>query len=88
MGGLVIIGSFVHRIYKLAKRIDDALGVDAEGRSISDRLSRVEHQLFPNGGSSLTDKMNRIEADQHKMRGKMEAMQSILDSILTKLKEG
>jgi hypothetical protein len=56
----VIIGSFM-AIYRLARRIDDALGVDHEGRTISDRLSRVEHQLWENGGSSLADRVNNIE---------------------------
>lgn len=56
----VIIGSFM-AIYRLARRIDDALGVDHEGRSLSERLGRVEHQLWENGGSSLADRVNNIE---------------------------
>lgn len=49
-------------VYKIARRIDDAIGVDSKGRTISDRLERVEHQLWENGGSSLADRVNAIEA--------------------------
>jgi hypothetical protein len=49
-------------VYRIARRVDDAIGKDAQGRTISDRLERVEHQLWENGGSSLADRVNRIEA--------------------------
>lgn len=55
----VIIGAAV-AVYRLARRIDDAIGVDAKGRSLSERLERVEHQLWPNGGSSLADRVNDL----------------------------
>ena len=74
--------TFSFRVYKIARRIDDALGVDREGRTISDRLSRVEHQLFPNGGSSLTDKINRIELEQRHMQTEISGMKAVLDTIL------
>ena len=48
-------------IYRIAKRIDGALGLDEEGRTVSERLERVEHQLWENGGSSLEDRVNNIE---------------------------
>jgi hypothetical protein len=56
----VIIGAVV-AIYRLARRIGDVLGVDYSGRTISERLDRVEHQLWENGGSSLADRVNNIE---------------------------
>lgn len=55
----VVIGAAV-AVYRLARRIDDAIGVDAKGRSLSERLERVEHQLWPNGGSSLADRVNEL----------------------------
>jgi hypothetical protein len=82
---ITTISVFTFRVYKIARRIDDALGVDSEGRTISDRLSRVEHQLFPNGGSSLTDKINRIEFEQRTMQGKLDALEVVIQSVL---KEG
>jgi hypothetical protein len=58
---LSIIFGGVYALYKLAKRIDAAIGVDGEGRTIADRLDKVEHQLWENGGSSLADRVNNIE---------------------------
>lgn len=81
---LTVISVFVWKVYKIAKRIDGALGVDSQGRTVSDRLSRVEYQLFPNGGSSLTDKINRIEADQKVLSGKVESYRDILSALLRK----
>lgn len=57
----VIIGSLV-AIYRVANRIGSAIGVDKAGRTLADRLDRVEHQLWENGGSSLADRVNTIES--------------------------
>ena len=57
----VIVGALL-AIYRVAKRIGDAIGVDKNGRTISERLDRVEHQLWENGGTSLADRVNTIEA--------------------------
>jgi hypothetical protein len=62
---VVAIGSIVvglYQLYRLFRRIDDAIGVDKDGKTLSDRMSRVEHQLWENGGSSLADRVNVIEA--------------------------
>jgi hypothetical protein len=85
VAAITVIAHFVRKIYFIAKRIEESLGVDAQGRTVTDRLGRIEHQLFPNGGSSLVDKMNRIEADQMVTQGKVEAMERVLESILRKL---
>jgi hypothetical protein len=58
---LAVIIAAVLASYKLAKKIDAAIGTDERGRSVSDRLDRVEHQLWENGGSSLADRVNNIE---------------------------
>lgn len=84
VAALTTISVFVVKIYKVAKRIDGALGVDSQGRTISERLGRVEHQLFPNGGSSLTDKINRIEHEQKQLQGKMDTFERILETLLKK----
>lgn len=85
---LMVIGTFASRMYKIVHRIDAALGVDKEGKTVSDRLSRVEHQLFPNGGSSLTDKINRMEMDQKTLQSQVHSMERILASILRRLDKG
>ena len=54
----VIIGGIV-AIYRLARTISNSIGLDEKGRTISERLDRVEHQLWPNGGSSLADQVHQ-----------------------------
>lgn len=49
-------------IYRFVKKISDSIGVDSKGRTIAERLDRVEHQLWENGGSSLADRVNLINA--------------------------
>ena len=88
VAAITVSGHFTRKIYLVAKRIEGAIGVDKDGRTISERLDRVEHQLFPNGGSSLTDKINRMENEQRTLQGKMEAMERILASILRRLSKG
>lgn len=64
MGFLASGGTFwaVSRgIYKVATRIESAVGVDKDGKTLSDRMKKVEIQLWPNGGSSLADRMARVE---------------------------
>lgn len=73
----VIIGSLV-AIYKLARKIGDSIGVDKNGRTISERLDRVEHQLWENGGSSLADRVNSIEAHAISTTAKLELIESLL----------
>jgi hypothetical protein len=58
---LGVIVAALYASYKIAKKIDAAIGTDGSGRTISDRLDKVEHQLWENGGSSLADRVNNIE---------------------------
>lgn len=67
----VVVGGIV-AIYRLARKIGDAIGVDSKGRTISERLERVEHQLWENGGSSLADRVNVIEAHSIKTSSEIE----------------
>lgn len=75
----IIFGALI-AIYKLARRIGDAIGVDKSGRTLSERLDRVEHQLWENGGSSLADRVNIIEAHSIKTSAEVEL---IKDFIIT-----
>ena len=61
LGGSSIVGGILYTLYKIVKRIDAAIGVDNKGRTISDRMDRVEYQLWENGGESLKDQVNKIE---------------------------
>lgn len=62
IGTLLIVG------YATARKFERILGKDNKGRTIADRLDRVEHQLFPNGGSSLADKVNCLSDDQAEIK--------------------
>jgi len=80
-GAFLIVVGALYKLYRVAKRIDDALGLDSEGRTINERLGRIEHQLFPNGGSSLTDKINQIAFEQRAMKGGLDAVKGIIGTI-------
>lgn len=82
VAALTAIGIFVMKVYRILKRIDGVLGVDKQGRTISDRLERVEHQLFPNGGSSLTDKINRIEKEQNVLFAQIETLRAMILNMI------
>ena len=62
LGGTATIIASVVAVYRIARRVEQAIGTDSKGRTISERLDRVEHQLWENGGSSLADRVNKIEA--------------------------
>lgn len=73
----VIFGG-VYSTYKIVSRIGQALGTDEKGRTISDRLDRVEHQLWENGGSSLADRVNNIESHVLKTTAEVEIIKSFI----------
>ena len=61
IGAITAVGSFFYAMYKIARRIDNAIGVDSQGRTLSERMDKVEYQLWPNNGSSLADKVDRLD---------------------------
>jgi len=73
-----VISRFSYATYKAIHRIDMTLGVDKQGRTISDRLERVEYQLFPNGGNSLVDRVNQIAYDQRAIEGELRVVKEVL----------
>lgn len=77
LGSLAVIFGTVYSGYKLAKRIDAAIGTDSQGRTISDRLDKVEHQLWENGGSSLADRVNNIEKHVVKVSTEIEFIKDL-----------
>lgn len=58
IGGTVFLFGIIYKIYKVAHRLESAIGVDEKGRTMSDRMERVEYQLWENGGESMKDKVN------------------------------
>lgn len=71
------------KIYRTAKKIGDVLGADEKGRTISDRLDRVEHQLWENGGSSLADRVNNIEKHVVKVSTEIEFIKDLTMGLHT-----
>ena len=78
ISSLAVVFGAVFAVYRIAKKIDDAIGVDSKGRTLSDRLDRVEHQLWENGGSSLADRVNNIGEHVIKTTAKLEVIEKIL----------
>ncbi len=72
----VIIGGMI-AVYRVAKRVADAIGLDENGRTISERMNKVEHQLWENGGTSLADRVNTIESHVIKMSAEVELIKDI-----------
>lgn len=85
LGGLGTIFAAVFFVYKIARRIDDAIGVDEKGRTISDRLGRVEHQLWPNGGSSLADQVHKIDTSMTKTSAEVAVIKDFIMSGTVKV---
>jgi hypothetical protein len=83
VGGLTAISAFLYSMYKIAKRIDAAIGVDEKGRTLSDRMSKVEHQLWPNGGSSLADQVNKANRDNQKIIAELGIVKSLMIAMVT-----
>lgn len=87
VGTITGVGAFLFTIYKIAKRIDQAIGVDSKGRTLSDRMSRVEHQLWENGGDSLKDQVNAIQTSQTEIKAEMKIIKDILIAGVEKPKK-
>jgi|694.fasta_scaffold148081_1 hypothetical protein len=78
IGALVIIIGGIVAVYKIAKRVEDAIGVDENGKTVSDRLSRVEHQLWPNGGDSLADQVKDLDTCAKNTSTQVELIRDLL----------
>jgi uncharacterized protein YabE (DUF348 family) len=87
VGTVTGVGAFMFSIYKIAKRVDQAIGVDAQGKTLSDRMSRVEHQLWENGGDSLKDQVNLIASSQTEIKAEMGIIKDLLIGNVEKPKK-
>lgn len=80
---LIVFGGIVST-YRLVKRIDNSIGLDQDGRTITDRMGRVEHQLWPNGGSSLADKVNELDRQSRETSGEVKVILNLLQIMVAK----
>lgn len=78
LSSLAVVFATVYAVYKVARKIEKSIGVDSQGRTVSDRLDRVEHQLWENGGSSLADRVNIIETHVVKTTTKMDVIEKLI----------
>lgn len=79
---LGIIAGALFKVYKLARRIEAALGVDDKGRTLAARMDDVEHELFPNKGSSIKDQVTRLEHAQTEQSAELRVVRDLLTVIV------
>lgn len=77
-GAISALCVFLYSVYKIAKRIDAAIGVDEEGRTLSNRMDKVEYQLWPNGGQSLADRVNSIDKTNNQMMTEVQIIKELV----------
>ena len=82
----VIIGALI-AIYRVAKKIGDSIGVDKSGRTLAERLDRVEHQLWENGGSSLADRVNNIDKSVTSLNAEMKLITALVTASVAVVPE-
>ena len=77
-GAISALCIFLYSVYKIAKRIDGSIGVDGEGRTLSDRMNKVEYQLWPNGGQSMADRVNSIDKTNNQMMTEVQIIKELV----------
>jgi hypothetical protein len=77
-GAISALCVFLYSVYKIAKRIDAAIGVDEQGRTLSDRMDKVEYQLWPNGGQSMADRVNAIDKTNNQMMTEVKIIKELV----------
>lgn len=80
--GIATLSAFIYAVYKIAKRIDSAIGIDEKGRSLSDRMEKVEYQLWPNSGKSLSDRVNRVERSNTEIAAEIKIIKDLVTIIV------
>lgn len=58
---LGVIWRYTRGIYKGVKRIEAVLGVDKQGRTITERVEDVEAVLVPEHGPTLLERVEHVE---------------------------
>ena len=88
---LAVIGIALSVGYATARKFEGLLSTNKKGDTVIERLEKIERQLTPNGGSSMSDKIDYIRRDQNKMKnelsqisGELEVIKDIVISIVDK----
>lgn len=77
----VIIAALI-KVYRVAHRIDAALGVDGDGRTVADRITRIEHQVYANSGSSMFDRVAQTETRVGELTGEIRVVRDLLTELV------
>lgn len=78
VGSLLLILGAIASLYRLIKRVDNVIGVDENGRTLSERMSRVEYQLWQNSGDSLRDAVDQVTERQIAMDAKLDIIHEVM----------
>ena len=78
---LLIVAGALFTGYKVAGRVEGIFGKDKKGNTMLERLEKIERQLTPNGGSSMSDKIDYIRRDQNKMKNELAQISGELEVI-------
>lgn len=88
---LTIITAALGVGYVMARRFEGLLGKNKKGDTVVERLEKIERQLTPNGGSSMSDKIDYIRRDQNRMKqqiseisGELKVIKDIVTVIVDK----
>jgi hypothetical protein len=88
---LTIIGVALSVGYAMARRFEGLLGKNKKGDTVVERLEKIERHIMPNGGSSMSDKIDYIRRDQNKMKqqvseisGELKVIKDIVTVIVDK----
>lgn len=67
--------------YGIARRFEGLLSKNKKGDTVVERLEKIERQIMPNGGSSMSDKIDYIRRDQNKMKQEMSKISGEIEVI-------
>ena len=88
---LTIIAVALSIGYATARRFEGLLGKNKKGDTVVERLEKIERQIMPNGGSSMSDKIDYIRRDQNRMKqqiseisGELKVIKDIVTVIVDK----
>jgi hypothetical protein len=87
----VIVGVGLSVGYAMARKFEGLLGKNKKGDTVIERLEKIERQVNPNGGSSMSDKIDFIRRDQNNMKqqiseisGELKIIKDIITVIVDK----
>lgn len=81
IAGLTAIIALLARVYRIIQRVETAIGVDDQGRTLGDRLTAVEDALMPPGRDPLATRVDHLEGEVGRLTRGVDRMGAKLDVI-------